>query len=126
MTADENLPLTIFAGWLASGERGLSSEAIVSNLTGQHVGRYWHGGDHPYDPSDFRRCELLLREVPIARLMFHRMAEVSPVWKALVEAWSEIVALMESEVPGVFETRSPNGRAPLAAARITQCREVAS
>lgn len=43
----EAIPLERFAAWLASGERGMSSEAIVANLTGARVRRYGNRGDHP-------------------------------------------------------------------------------
>lgn len=89
------LPLTIFTTWLASGERGMSSEAIVSRLTGARVGRYSHG-DHPWDLGDFRRCEQLLDAVPLARLSFPLMRDVSPQWDALVPVWDEIAALAKT------------------------------
>jgi len=119
------VPLTHFTAWLASGERGLSSEAIVANLTGSRVGRYGNRGDHPYDPSDFRRCERLLRDHPLARLHFAQMRDVSPTWAALVDAWPELVALMESEVPGIFDAERPHGSAPKAYARIQEIRDAA-
>lgn len=89
------LPLTIFTSWLASGERGMSSEAIVSRLTGARVGRY-SNGDHPWDTGDFRRCEQLLEAVPLARVAFPLMADVSPQWAALVPVWDEIAALAKT------------------------------
>lgn len=93
---DGLLPLTIFTGWLASGERGMSSEAIVARLTGHRVGRYSHG-DHPWDTGDFRRCEQLLEAVPLARMAFPLMADVSPQWAALVPVWDEIAALAKTD-----------------------------
>lgn len=101
-----------FREWLESGERGSSSETIVSVLTGVPISPRL---DHPYDPADFRRCELLLRAVPAARAEFHRMSEVSKTWAGLVEAWDELVALGESEVPGIFllGRRAGSGSAPL-------------
>lgn len=117
------LKLEHFTGWLASGERGISSEAIVSQLTGQPVGRRWFGGDHPYDPDDFRRCEILLRTYPLARLVFSAlMPSRSPVWAALVARWDEIVALIEEEAPGVFTGRREGQSAPRAYALIKECR----
>lgn len=92
------LPLTLFTHWLASGERGLSSEAIVSRLTGEKVGRPWDTGkDHPHDPSDFRRCQKLLDAVPLARLAFPAMRDVSPQWARLVDAWDDIAAAINSK-----------------------------
>lgn len=120
------LKIETFANWLATGERGISSEAIVSHLTGVPVGgRRWAGGDHPYDPDDFWRCERLLRAVPLARLAFPLMASRSPVWSALVEAWDELVELGESEVPGIFDGPA-HGRAPKMYARMREIRQSAT
>jgi hypothetical protein len=97
--------------WLMFGERGLSSEAIVMKLV---YGRVNPGFNDPSDPDDFRRCELLLRQVPELRADFHRMAEVSPRWAGLVERWSDLVALVEEEFPEVWKPKSyrRSGEAP--------------
>lgn len=112
------LPLTSFTTWLARGERGISSEAIVSHLTGETVGRNYGFSDHPYDAGDFRRCERLLRDHPLARMAFPAMATRSREWATLVEHWDELVALMEEEVPGVFE--HPRGSAPRTSRRMSE------
>jgi len=117
MTAlDEAAPLLsleVFSSWINHGDRGLSSEAIVQRLTGVHLsGRSWSGKDHPADPSDFRRCELLLRQVPLARLAFPAMRDVSPTWARFVDAWGELVALGEEECPGVFDGAACGRPAP--------------
>lgn len=104
MSAPGTPPLSLnhFAGWIGHGERGLPSEAIVHRLTGVHLsGRHWSGKDHPADPSDFRRCELLLRQVPLARVMFPLMVDVSPAWTRFVGEWEALVAMGEQE--GVFD-----------------------
>lgn len=118
------LELSHFSSWLASGERGISSEAIVSQLTGSRVGRGYPGSDHPYDPGDFRRCELLLRDYPLARLIFpSAMPSRSEVWARMVEHWDELVELIESEAPGAFDRVPTLGsRAPKAYALMKQLR----
>lgn len=88
--------------WLMSGERGLSSRAIFDWLLSRRMDRQW-GAAYPVDPDDFRRCELLLREVPELRPRLSEMADLRPEWAALVEHWGEIVALMEEEAPLAFE-----------------------
>jgi hypothetical protein len=89
----------------------MSSEAIVRHLTGSpRVGRPYL--DYPHDTDDFRRCQLLLEDVPLARLMLPRMSTASPVWARLVDAWDEIHALIESEAPEYLTKR--RGSAPLA------------
>lgn len=105
-----SLPLETFTGWLAGGERGMSSEAIVAHLTGHPVGRYG-SRDYPHDPDDFRRCQRLLRVVPLAGLWFPTMRSCSPVWARLVDAWDEIHATIEAEVPGYVDSH-PSGSAP--------------
>lgn len=92
--------------WLATGERGISSEAIVSHLTGVPVGGRPGSGGYPYDPSDFNRCHKLLERCPQLRLELHRMAELGPVWKLLVERWDKITRLFLAEV------EQGTGRAP--------------
>lgn len=108
------LPLTVFTNWLAFGERGLSSEAIVSHLTGQRLGGRFHDRcvHYPHDPDDFRRCQLLLEAVPLAGLLFPAMQTASPEWARLVAAWDEIHELIEREAPGYLHKRE--GSAPLA------------
>lgn len=95
------IPLRHFHGWLAFGERGLSSEAIVQHLTRQQIlGQTWgYRIHHPHDPADFRRCQLLLNSVPLARLHLPMMRSASPEWARLVDAWDEIHEAIESEVP---------------------------
>ncbi len=87
--------------WLEKGQRGISSEAIFSKLTGLNIVGHW-GYCPPSDPSDLVRCELLLRQVPEFRERMNEVAEMSAQWKALVDNWDELVQLLESEVPGVF------------------------
>lgn len=51
--------------WLAIGQRGRSSDAIVNHLTGALGGE--DAEDRfafPHDPDDLRRCRLLLEQVP--------------------------------------------------------------
>lgn len=112
------LPLSLFTNWLASGERGLSSEAIVAHLTGKRVGS--HGrGDHPYDADDFRRCVLVLEHVSIARLTLHRMADVSPEWAALVSEWDSLEQQLRNELDDDL-SRHSRKPAPKTSARIRE------
>lgn len=85
--------------WLAQGERGMSSEAIFSNLTGTTIGDRDDADAHPHDPADLRRCRLLLEAVPSLQAKLPSMAAVSPVWGRLVDAWDELCALMDQESP---------------------------
>lgn len=95
--------------WLATGERGTSSNTLFKALTG--VDALGGGvGSHPRDPDDFRRCELLLRAAPELRCELERVANISPVWEKLVVEWDGLVALIDEEAPEAWSSR-PGGRA---------------
>jgi len=83
--------------WLASGERGLSSEAIFERLSGIPVGGRWIRGSAPIDPDDLRRCLLRLDEVPEWKPRIGEMADVSAHWRELVAIWPALVASFERE-----------------------------
>jgi len=84
--------------WLASGERGISSNTIVEHLTGIPATRgRWQG--YPHDPDDLWRCRKLLREVPLLAPLLPNMATASKEWAALVPCWQELCAMMDAEAP---------------------------
>lgn len=87
--------------WLASGERGVSSNQIVESLTGiqTDVEGWVFGGTHPSDPDDLMRCRKLLAAVPSLKAELPRMATVSREWAALVAEWDELCAMMDAEAP---------------------------
>lgn len=90
--------------WLASGQRGTSSETIFTHLTGVNaLGS--SGMDHPHDPSDLMRCEKLLRQCPELRAAMPRMAECGPVWQQLVDEWDALVALVLEDAPDWMKGR---------------------
>lgn len=109
-------PLTYFIFWLASGERGRSSDAIVSHLTNRPVGMHRDQHVHPKDPSDLIRCVKLLDQHPLARMEFEdgAMRDVSPEWARLTDHWGELVALLREE------QAECTGRAPRCYARMQQ------
>lgn len=84
--------------WLAHGERGVSSDTIFSHLTGIDVLNGWRK-DHPYDTSDFRRCRLLLEQVPELADSLAKMRSLSDAWRGLVDNWADICAAMDWEMP---------------------------
>lgn len=111
------LSIGIFTGWLASGSRGISSEAIVSRLTGVPISqRAADRYSYPHDPDDFQRCERLLRAVPLARVCLPTMRGVGPEWAGLVDEWDALADMLEREIPGVYEGR--HGSAPETYARM--------
>jgi len=88
--------------WLASGERGLSSETMFQHLTGIEVLK-GHWQDRfpftPSDPADLRRCRLLLEQVPELVPLFHKMSTASKEWAALVKNWANLCTTMDGEAP---------------------------
>lgn len=80
--------------WLDHGERGTSSEAIFSHLTGIPLGR---GMWPPADAGDLRRCRVLLAQVPEFAARLSEMAALSTPWARLVERWDEVCAVMDEE-----------------------------
>ncbi len=104
------------AQWLATGERGMSSEAMFQHLTGVPCtrGRDWLPGrvTHPRDPADLRRCRLLLEQVPELASDLVKLRSLSDAWRGLVDSWAEICNAMDWETP---DWRNPKGgsRAPM-------------
>ena len=83
--------------WLETGRRGSSSETIVSKLCPHLLQRDESDWSHPYDPSDFKRCHLLLEAAPELRKRLTEMGQVSPEWAKLAEKWDDLAALYEEE-----------------------------
>jgi len=97
-TTDEGDPVA----WLANGDTGTSSMTIWHVLMGKP--KPANGVNPPWDPSDFGRCYRLLKVMPSWRARMSEVAVRYPVWGPLVEAWDELTALYEEELP--------TGRAP--------------
>lgn len=100
--------------WLASDDRGSSSESICRRLFGKPPVKTSLDlqNSHPHDPEDFGRCHRFLEVVPEARAKFHLMKDVSPTWKTLVDNWDELTTLYVRELP--------RGKAPLLYERMKQ------
>ena len=83
--------------WYTNGETGLSSKAIAGTVSG-YLLMDSVGFNVPHDPSDLRRCVLLLRAVPEARengLLV--LAQKYPMWAELAKVWDELVAKLIEE-----------------------------
>ena len=94
--------------WLATGERGISSNAIALTTLGLHP--TGHDALWPLDPADLRRCLLLLERVPETRekgLLV--LAQRCPRWAALVKVWDRLSETLRSEIG---ETLPSTGSAP--------------
>lgn len=88
--------------WLARGERGISSETIVEALWKIPLTGKW-GMSHPHDPSDLRRCLLLLQASPETAARISDMALVSPEWERLVARWRELESMFREEIPNIWD-----------------------
>ncbi|MDM0107926.1 hypothetical protein QTH97_23465 [Variovorax sp. J22R24] len=92
--------------WLAAGEQGPASLALFALLTGVRP-RYYRGkttGDVPREANAFRRCRLLIEQVPALRralpVLAERVAEPGIAeWAAIAEAWDDLCAQMDHEAP---------------------------
>lgn len=88
--------------WAAFGEQGISSRTIFGVMTGaiKHEDAFprdWARFNVPHDPSDFRRCYLLLKLIPEWRERLEEMADAFDYWRPFVDHWDEMTALYEQE-----------------------------
>ena len=79
--------------WMATGDVGESSKAMALCATGTARLK-----SHPYDPPDFNRCLLLVKEIPEIRDHFDDVAKMSDTWAALIENWNELEECFLDEV----------------------------
>lgn len=85
--------------WLAIGEHGSSSKCMFYYFTGIKQNADFDDKAYPHDPSDFRRCRLLLEQVPEFKPKLSKMAGVSDIWKSLIDSWEVLCDTMDSESP---------------------------
>lgn len=83
--------------WLANGDTGISSKVIWGVMMGRPSGNRWDS--EPADPADFGRCYRLLKIMPAWRGRLSEVAARYPEWTGLVDAWDELTALYEEELP---------------------------
>lgn len=94
--------------WVLNGDAGTSSKTIAQVMLGVEVDGSdvsLTGPDVPHDPSDFKRCHLLLERFPQWRERLPEMAKAYKAWTPFVERWDEMTVLYEQE--------REQGRAPL-------------
>lgn len=96
--------------WMAVGERGASSEALFTWLSGVNITRGSMDGvahtDHPRDPADFRRCRLMLEACPELAAQLNEAAGMSLEWSVLIQLWGTICDTMDAEAPDWREATS--------------------
>jgi hypothetical protein len=88
--------------WLANGHRGISSETLMSAMYGIKVGSSHR--DAPHDPSDFRRCRLMVDGIPGARELLASLVDVRAgaysrtALLKTIEHWDVLCGVMDAEV----------------------------
>lgn len=83
------------AEWLHKGEKGTSSETMFGAISGLKI---YYRQSHPSDPDDFRRCYLLIKQVPQWRNELHKVAALSNTWFNIVENWDKLCEMMEEKM----------------------------
>lgn len=84
--------------WFATGERGISSEAMACAIAGLPIEKKWANRNHPSDPSDFNRCLKFLAAVPEAKQHLNKVAALSKTWANLICRWEEVENCFIDEV----------------------------
>ena len=81
--------------WLLKGDRGISSETIFGVITGLRIERSQYP---PSDPSDFYRCYKLIKAIPEWKSELHKVAELSKIWKNVIDNWDKLSELLEEQI----------------------------
>lgn len=81
--------------WLTTGRRGVSSNTMLQVI--ERIRCVNGNTSHPWDPSDFNRCHLLVQAVPELREGFPLLAQHTKVWGRLIEHWDELTAMLLEE-----------------------------
>jgi hypothetical protein len=106
--------------WLAIGEQGNSSSALFFHLSNvqQREPNQSSSTSYPHDANDFRRCRLMLEQVPeLIAPFLTSPCQLSPTWNDIWSHWTTLCATMDCEHP---EWRTREGRAPQTTAMLRQ------
>ncbi len=94
--------------WRNKGEHGTSSELMYRFISSgyRNLGSSsQYENIHPSDPSDFRRCYILIKAIPEWRENLDLMKQISPTWSNIVDNWDKLCSMLEELV----ETHKDNG-----------------
>ena len=81
--------------WFVNGETGMSSQTLALWLSeGKRADRL----AFPYDPSDFKRCLLLLDAVPELRKNLATLPALSREWAAIYQNWEVLETTLREEL----------------------------
>ena len=95
--------------WLAHGERDKPSEAIAFTALEKRAVNPHH---LPMDPSDLRRCLLLLERMPEAAGTLEILAGEDWRWERLASIWDDLAATCIRESGGDLHQTAPGATAP--------------
>ena len=96
------------ANWIASGDTGTSSKAIMLWFSAGVVDGTW-GASTPSDPADLGRCLRLLERFPEWKPRMAEMAGAGGLWPTFSKRWSEIEACFIAECGGELPGRNDCG-----------------
>lgn len=99
------------AEWLASGDTGISSKAIMLWLSARVTDKTWGAGT-PSDPSDLGRCLRLLDRIPEWKARIGEMAEAGGLWPTFARRWSEMEESFIAEAGGSLPAKGVQWSAP--------------
>lgn len=83
--------------WLIEGEVGTSSRTMWLALMGMiDEPRRLDGFNLgvPHDPDDFRRCLLLIRNIPEFREKLSEVSKAFPAWEPYIREWEKLETVL--------------------------------
>lgn len=107
------------ADWLASGDTGSSSKAIMLWLGAGKTGGNW-GPDTPSDVGDFGRCIRLLECIPEWKERMPEMAGAGGLWPTFSKYWPDLTATYLAENGGTFPAKGSSEKCPRTYAMLKQ------
>lgn len=79
--------------WIVNGKVGISSKTMWTVLQGVDIG---NNGNKPYDPDDFSRCYLLIKECNLIKADLQKIARELPYWKPYIDKWDDLTKMFET------------------------------
>ena len=84
--------------WQAKGHVGVSSATMASIALGLKRNIYGSRFDAPSDPSDLKRCMLLVEEIPEIKDAFPAIAEECKQFAPIIDEWDSLISLLKKEI----------------------------
>lgn len=84
--------------WQANGNIGVSSATMASIALGLKRNIYGSYFDAPSDPSDLKRCMLLVEEIPEIKDAFPAIAKECKEFALIIKEWDSLISLLKKEI----------------------------